>query len=322
MPTTVLHASTDLLPAFASYEQAVLGLSPKTVRNHGIYLAAYLSWWDETRQTQPVTEARAGDVAAFLVAEAERGLAPRTRRSELGALRGFYGWLQLTERTAANPAALVPGPRANPPPTEIYSADQTETILAHTGSLTDVRGRQRHAIVATLRYSGMRSGELRTLRRVDLDLAAGRARVLGKGSRERVVLLPPPLLPVLGEFLEQVRPLLPPSPLLLANAHPFVTTPLHGFGTDALAREVELAGLGAGVPGRHHPHKWRHSFATELARSGVDIHVVQRLLGHTHIASTVGYTHLALDDLHAAVAGVWGPASGGGATRGEMAAWR
>ena len=128
----------------------------------------------------------------------------------------------------------------------------------------------------------MRSGELRTLRRRDLDLAAGRAVVVGKGARQRIVLLPPALVPTLSEFLAEVRPRLPDSPLLLANAHPFVTTPQHGFGTDALAREVELAGLGARVPGRHYPHKWRHTYATELVRAGVDIHVVQRLLGHDH----------------------------------------
>ena len=103
-----------------------------------------------------------------------------------------------------------------------------------------------------------------------------------------------------------MRPRLPDSPLLLANAHPFVTTPQHGFGTDALAREVELAGLRRRVPGRHYPHKWRHTYATELVRAGVDIHVVQRLLGHDHIASTVGYLHLGLDDLRSAVAGSLG----------------
>ena len=68
------------------------------------------------------------------------------------------------------------------------------------------------------------------------------------------------------------------------------------------------AGLGAGLRGRHYPHKWRHTFATEMVRAGVDIHVVQRLLGHAHISSTVGYTHLAIDDLRAAVTAVWGAA--------------
>ncbi len=301
-------ASADLLRAFGAYERAVVGLSEKTVRNHGIYLQTYLRWWRSGHGLEPVTEATPGDVAAFLIAEAARGLVARTRRSELGAVRGLHNWLVLTGQAPTNPATLVPSPRITAPPIEIYSPAQCTAILAHTASLTDVRGRQRHAIVATLRHTGMRSGELRTLRRADLDLSAGRALVLGKGNRQRTVLLPPVLLPILVAFLAEVRPLLPPSPLLLANAHPFVTTAQCGFGGEALARESELAGIGAGVEARHHPHKWRHTFATELVRAGVDIHVVQRLLGHTHIASTVGYTHLAIDDLRQAVTAVWGAA--------------
>lgn len=301
-------APADLLIEFRAYERAVLALSEKTVRNHRIYLETYLGWWRSSHGLEPVTAARPGEVAAFLIAEAGRGMATRTRKSQLGALRGFYSWLVLTGRAPNNPAWMVPSPRISAPPIEIYSAPEITAILEHTASLTDLRGRQRHAIVATLRHSGMRSGELRTLRRADLDLGAGRALVIGKGSRQRMVLLPPALLPVLGQFLAQVRPLLPSSPLLLANPHKLVTTPLCGFGMDALAREVELAGLGAGLSGRHHPHKWRHTFATELVRSGVDIHVVQRLLGHAHISSTVGYTHLAIDDLRAAVTAVWGAA--------------
>ena len=119
------------------------------------------------------------------------------------------------------------------------------------------------------------------------------------------MLLAPLAVEALSGFLRDVRPLLPASPLLFSNAHPFVTTAQYGFGQEALSREVELAALGAGVPGRHHPHKWRHTFATELVRTRVDNHVVQRLLGHTSIASTVGSTHLVLDDLRDAVAGVW-----------------
>ena len=196
-------------------------------------------------------------------------------------------------------------PAGRAAPNGAYLAAEVTAILAHTATLHDLRGRQRHAIVTTLRYTGLRSDELRTLRRRDLDLTFGQARVIGKGDRERTVLLPAPLRAVLTVFVRDVRPQLPASPLLLANAHPFVTTPQAGFGQEALAREVELAGQGAGVAGRHHPHKWRHTYATELVRAGVDIHVVQRLLGHSSIASTVGYTHLVLDDLRSAVCDVW-----------------
>lgn len=296
-----LHAGdAALLQRLATYERAVLGSSPKTVRNRMIYLRSYLRWWRRVHGARDLVRATPAEVAAFLVAEAERGIAARTRRAQLGALRRLYAWLMIEGNAPANPAQLLPSPRAAPPHTDTYSAAQVAAILTHTASLPDVRGRQRHVILTLLRYTGMRSQELRTLRRDALDLEGARATVVGKRDRQRVVLLPRPTLPVLVGFLVDVRPHLPPSPLLLANAHPFVTTPDSGFGMDALAREVELAGLGAGVPGRHYPHKWRHTYATELLRKGVDVHVVQRLLGHGSISSTVGYLHLVPDDLREA----------------------
>lgn len=294
-----------MLAAFAAHERAVVGLAAPTVANHRTYLEAYLRWWSAARAGTDLRSAVPADLAAFLVAEAERGLSARTRRAQVGALRRFYAWLVLLGEAPVDPAAGMATPRVPPPRAETYSAGQASAILAHTAGLTDVRGRQRHAIVAALRWTGMRSAELRTLALADLHLDEGRAAVLGKGSRARTVLLPPPLVTVLRRFVAEVRPQLPSSPLLLVNPHPFVTTAQCGFGQEALAREVELAGLGAGVPGRHHPHKWRHTYATELVRAGVDIHVVQRLLGHRSIASTVGYTHLVLDDLRDAVAEVW-----------------
>ncbi len=296
---------TALLAPFAAHERAVAGLAANTVANHRLYLTAYARWWAAQRPARGPRAATAADVAAFLVAEERRGLTAATRKAELAALRRFHRWLVLVGEAGGDPTVGLAAPRVPPPATEVYTPEQVTAILAHTATLTDPRGRQRHALVATLRWTGMRSAELRRLAVADLHLDAGWARVLGKGARPRAVLLAPPLVPVLRGFLTEVRPLLPASPLLLANAHPYVTTAEHGFGQQALAREVELAGLGARVAGRHYPHRWRHTFATECLRAGLDIHVVQRLLGHTNIVSTVGYTHLVLDDLQAAFGAMW-----------------
>lgn len=295
------------LSAFAGYEHAVVGLQAGTVRNHLIYLRSFAAWWRSARPAGPLSAAAPVDVAAFLLAEAQRGLAPRTRRAELAALRRFFDWCVLTGVAATNPATVLPTPRAAPLRPQVYTAAQSAAILRHTATLTDRRGRQRHVLVSALRWTGMRSAELRHLRLEDVDPVGGWARVVGKGSRERTVLLPPPLLGTLTAFLRELRPQLGPSPLLLVNTHPFVTTAHRGFGQEALAREVELAGQGAAVPGRHHPHKWRHTFATELARAGVEVHLVQRLLGHRSIASTADYTHLSLADVRARLPQLWPP---------------
>lgn len=294
-----------LIGAFIDHERAVEGLAAETLRHRDLHLRIFFAWWSRERPARPFHHASTADLAAFLVAETDRGIAASTRKAQVVVLRRFYAWLVLTDRATHDPTVHLRSPRVAPSEITIYPPEQIRAILAHTASLTHLRGRIRHMIVATLRYTGMRSGELRGLHRDRLDLAAGQAYVIGKGARPRLVVIPDPLRPILEEFLADIRPQLPDSPLLLSNPVSRVTTPLAGFSHEAIYRDVELAGQEAGVPGRHHPHRWRHTFATELVRAGVDIHVVQRLLGHRSITATVGYTHLAVDDLQRAVAQVW-----------------
>ncbi|MBW3620294.1 MAG: tyrosine-type recombinase/integrase [Actinobacteria bacterium] len=295
----------SLIEEFVAYERAVGGLAAETLRHRRLHLRTLAAWWCAHRPGLPIVEATTEDLATFLVAEADRGMSAHTRKAETVVLRRFFAWLVLTGRSHQDATVHLRSPRVPPNEIEVYPAAHIRRILEHTAALADPRGRIRHTIVTTLRFTGMRSGELRTLRLDHLDLDAGEARVVGKGSRPRTVVVPPPARPVLAAFIAEVRPTLPDSPLLLVNPHPAVRTAHRGFGSEAIYREVELAGKRAGVPGRHFPHRWRHTYATELVRAGVDISVVQRLLGHRSVTSTVGYTHLAVDDLKAAIARIW-----------------
>ncbi len=95
-------------------------------------------------------------------------------------------------------------------------------------------------------------------------------------------------------------PKLPMSSYFFAN--PRGNGNLRGrYGARALHSLVLEAGASAGVAGRNHPHRWRHTYATSLVRRGEDIHVVQRLMGHSNIATTTRYLHLSDADLLAAV---------------------
>ncbi len=305
MPPDAPPSWAALIDGFIAHERGVAGLADETLRHRHLHLRTFAHWWDATHPDRSPTTAMPADLAAFLVTEADRGLSAYSRRAELVALRRFFAWQRLTGRVDHDPTEGLEAPSPTPRAIEVYAPADVVAILDHTSALRDVRGRIRHAIVATLRYTGMRSGELRSLRLDRLDLDARQARVIGKGGRPRTVVLPEPAVAVLDAVLTDIRPDLPASPLLLSNPAPQVTTPHRGFSHEAVYREVELAGQGARVPGRHFPHRWRHTFATELVRAGVDIHVVQRLLGHTTIHATVGYTHLVIDDLHRSLEGMW-----------------
>ena len=175
-------------------------------------------------------------------------------------------------------------------------------ILTWAADQPSVRGQVAHAVLATLRYTGLRRNEVAVVRLDGVDLETRRLSVVGKGDKPRIVPIAPPLVPVLDDYLTTARPELPKSPFFFANPSSHRGDRYEGrIGPTTVAKVVAGAGTGAGVGGRHFPHRWRHSYATSLLRRGVDIHVVQRLLGHANIATTTRYLHLSDADLSDAV---------------------
>jgi site-specific recombinase XerD len=286
-----------VLDRFAEHLRSVRNRAPSTVANCRHYIACFLGWWLETHGGAGLDEVRARHLHDFLAAEANRGLAPATRYAEINALRRFFAWLVAEEELDADPSATLSPPRRTPNRVDVYSPAEADAILAHTSRLTDLRGRQRNAIISTLRYTGARAGEVTNLRLDRVDLGARRLEVIGKGSRHRLLAVPAPLADTLEAFLEEVRPRLPVTPYLFVNTHPFVPDPDKRCSVSALQRECRLAAQGAGIGGRHYPHRWRHSFATELIRAGMGVAQVQRQLGHASIVSTMLYTHLDVEDV-------------------------
>jgi site-specific recombinase XerD len=174
-------------------------------------------------------------------------------------------------------------------------------MLDWLGDQPGKRGRVAYAVLATLRWTGLRRNEISMLRLDDVDLDARRISLVGKGDKPRILPIAPPLVPILDDMIT-LRPALAKSAFFFVNPSAQHGGPYEGrYGPMTVAKVVQRAGTGAGVTGRHFPHRWRHSYATSLLRRGVDIHVVQRLLGHSNIATTVRYLHLSDADLSDAV---------------------
>jgi integrase len=164
---------------------------------------------------------------------------------------------------------------------EFYSDPEADSIIEWTAAQPGLRWQVGRVLLLTLRYSGLRAGELVSLRTEEVDLDDRRISLVGKGRKPRVIPIPHLLADVLREYLEELRPKLPASPYLFAN--PRGNWSLHGrYGPRALHNLVVEAGTSAGVAGRHFAHRWRHTYATSLVRRGEDIHVVQRLMGHSN----------------------------------------
>ncbi len=292
--------SLEVVARFSAHLHGVQGFAPTTAATYTDAVERFGRWL-ATRDRGPVTDAHHRDVIAWMTEQAEVGLAPATRALNLYGLRSFYRWLP---DRADDPTDRVPSPRIPPRDITPYRAEECDQILDVAATDPSRGGRLAHAVLATLRYTGLRCAEVCSLQTGDLDLHADsrRIEVVGKGGMPRVVPVAWPLRSILAAYLTESRPMEVGSPWLFANPRSRVGGPWEGRLSPGAVRGIVVrAGEAARIAGRHHPHRWRHSFATESLTAGVDVHTTQRLLGHVKAGTTAGYLHLLDDDLCAAV---------------------
>lgn len=217
----------------------------------------------------------------------------------LSCLRGFFRHLLREGVITVDPTLRVPGPRAPRALPGTLSEDDVERLLAAPDTATAIGLRDR-AMLELLYACGLRISELVMLELSGLSLVQGVVRVIGKGSRERLVPVGEEALLWVGRYLREARPELPGA------SGSAVLFP--GRGGRALTRQtfwhrIRHHAVAAGITRVVSPHTLRHAFATHLLNHGADLRVVQMLLGHSDLSTTQIYTHVArerLKQLHAA----------------------
>jgi integrase/recombinase XerC len=224
-------------------------------------------------------------VRMFAAAEFRQGSSPRTIQRRLSALRSFFNFMLRERALDANPAVGVQAPKARKRLPETMDADLVARLLAfRTDSELGVRDK---AIMELFYSSGLRLAELVGLNLGDIHLKDRTVRVLGKGSKQRVVPVGRYAVDAVSRWLKERSALAAPNEPAL-----FVSKRGGRIGVRVVQKRVEgwarLQGLGRHV----HPHMFRHSFASHLLESSQDLRGVQELLGHANMSTTQVYTHL------------------------------
>ena len=212
----------------------------------------------------------------------------------LSALRRYYRLELERGGDREDPTARVRAPKKPRSLPKNLSEAQVEALLAAPDVEAPLGLRDR-AMLETLYATGLRVSELVGLKLGAVSLDAGVVRVLGKGSKERLVPLGDEAIAWLGRYLAQVRPRLAGG---AKNDHLFLTARRAPLTRQAFWHLVKRYGARAGVAsGALSPHVLRHAFATHLLNHGADLRVVQLLLGHADITTTTIYTHVARERL-------------------------
>jgi len=216
----------------------------------------------------------------MIAREHRGGLQPNSIQRLLSACRTLFRYLTREGQLAHDPAAAVRGPKVRRKLPQVLDADEAkELVETNLGGALAPRDT---AMMELFYSSGLRLSELTGLHWGDLDLEDGQVRVLGKGSKTRI-------LPV-GRFA--IAALKGLAALGGAGPEQPVFKGRGGAPISARAVQMRLAKLSSGQTKRVHPHMLRHTFASHMLESSGDLRSVQELLGHADIATTQIYTHL------------------------------
>jgi len=267
----------DAVARFLLHLRDYRGSAPGTLSAYIPDLDRFLRFLaTEYPQVTKPTEITRGMVVDFAFGLGALHLAPRTMRRKIGCLSSFFGFLVDTGWCQSNPASRIPLPK--PPGTlpRVLSAAEAKQLVHAAATV-----RERCLLLVFL-GTGIRRNEAVQIRLGDLDLSRAQLLVRGKGSKERVVPLPPEALPVIRAYLDWRGQQSSDRFFITARGRP-ATSRAVGLIVGRAARRAKLTGVT--------PHTLRHTFATLLIRTGADIRTVQELLGHASIQMTMRYLH-------------------------------
>jgi integrase/recombinase XerC len=292
---------------FGKWLEAERNASKETVRAYLREVRALRRHVEETGGGDPEApggwgRVRAADLRSFL-SFSFPGREPSSVARRLSAVRTFFGFLSSLGEIGANPAAGLSAPRRPTRLPEFLPVDEMEGFLASLPSGGPVPKRNA-AILELLYSSGLRVGELVTLRIRDLSLESGTVRVSGKGRKVRVVPVGEKAVRALSEYLA-VRPAARgmefashiDEPLFLNSRGTVGSRSGAGISARSVARMLSDALGKAGVRRHLSPHGVRHSFATHLLESGADLRAIQEMLGHASLSTTQRYARVNVSHL-------------------------
>ncbi|MFO1323108.1 MAG: site-specific tyrosine recombinase XerD [Burkholderiales bacterium] len=282
--------NAELIDAFCDQLWLQDGLAPASLASYRRDLVAWSAWLG----ARSLLAADRSDVESWLADQYRAKAKSASVARRLSTLRRFYR-LQLERATIRkDPTLRVQPPKKQRRLPKLLSEEKVDALLAAPDVATTLGQRDR-AMLETLYATGLRVSELVGLKLAQVSLDVGVVRVMGKGSKERLVPLGEEAVAWLDRYLKDARP------ALVGNGksdHVFVTARKSAMTRQAFWVLIKRYAVRAAIPAASlSPHVLRHAFATHLLNHGADLRVVQLLLGHADITTTTIYTHVARERL-------------------------
>ena len=277
---------TDIVKSYTRYLKLERNYSPNT-------LAAYqndLSWllsFCEQQEMNPL-DMQLKDLQHFAVQLHEHQIGPTSQARILSGIRSFYKYLLLSGEIEQDPTELLESPHLGERLPEVLSTDEIDQIQKSI-DLSKPEGQRNKTIIEVLFSCGLRVSELVNLKLSNLYLEEGFVRVMGKGSKERLV-------PISSKAIRELKYWFMDRNLMKIQQgeedYVFLNRRGKHLTRTMILIMLKRQAVAAGITKTISPHTLRHSFATELLKGGADLRAIQAMLGHESIGTTELYMHI------------------------------
>ena len=229
----------------------------------------------------------------FLLEETLDGISKRSSQRRLVALRRFYEWMLKEKKVKFNPFKIISSPKLDKTLPDFLHQEEIDELFVNNEKRTDFLALRDHALLELLYASGLRVSEIVNLTLDQVESQTRIIKVTGKGNKERMVPYSVECKKTLDKYIDECRKEIveknklenDPKALFLNARGEKLTT----RGVEYILKSIEKK---IGMELDLHPHKMRHSFATHLLDEGVDLRVIQEILGHESLETTQVYTHI------------------------------
>lgn len=268
------------------------GLSHNSVESYSTDLVQYITFLDKKSITN-LDEVDSATILAWLIDLTKKGLSAKSRARHLITVRGLYKFLINEKDVSTNPVKNVDIPKIGLALPKIMSIKEVEDLL-DAPDISKPRELRNCAMMELMYGAGLRVSELILMNLHDINLDANYIRVMGKGSKERVIPIGSKAREINQKWIKEGR-----SSLLKKISSPYLFVARAGKPMTRqsfwkiIKKYANLANLAKNVT----PHTLRHSFATHLLEGGADLRSVQTMLGHSDISTTQIYTHISKEYL-------------------------
>ena len=278
-----IYKKDQSLRSFFTFLYVEKGLSKNTIEAYSNDINGFLNWLNKRniQDYKEISELVVNEYVAYLF---NKALKSSTVNRKISSLKSFYLFLIKKKIISSSPLSEIITPKKEHHLPSSMSEDEVERLLRSPNIELDLENRDK-AMIEMLYATGMRISELINLKITDIDLERSVLKVLGKGSKERLIPFGEKALDSLNSYLEKRKKSLAKEVFISNRGKKMTRT---GFW-----QRIKIYLSREGLKDSISPHTLRHAFATHLLNRGADLRSVQLLLGHSDLSTTQIYTHIA-----------------------------